>query len=76
MPAPIIAAKLTSQDPLIIRPISAGVLLTAKADKAVIQNAVTHTAFSMAPISLDMPTRIILPMLSTVDTTIIILDTL
>uniref|UniRef100_A0A4W6F2C4 Uncharacterized protein n=1 Tax=Lates calcarifer TaxID=8187 RepID=A0A4W6F2C4_LATCA len=29
------AAKLTSQDPLIIRPISAGVLLTATADRAV-----------------------------------------
>ena len=27
--------KLTSQDPLIIRPISAGVLLTATADRAV-----------------------------------------
>uniref|UniRef100_A0A3Q0T3M5 Uncharacterized protein n=1 Tax=Amphilophus citrinellus TaxID=61819 RepID=A0A3Q0T3M5_AMPCI len=35
MPAPITAAKLTSQDPLIIRPIRAGVLLTATADRAV-----------------------------------------
>uniref|UniRef100_A0A670YUC7 Uncharacterized protein n=1 Tax=Pseudonaja textilis TaxID=8673 RepID=A0A670YUC7_PSETE len=35
MPAPIIAAKVAPMEPFIIRPIRAGVRLTATADKAV-----------------------------------------
>uniref|UniRef100_A0A3Q1H6G5 Uncharacterized protein n=1 Tax=Anabas testudineus TaxID=64144 RepID=A0A3Q1H6G5_ANATE len=76
------AAKLTSHDPLIIRPISAGVLLTATADRAVSPTlpakAVTHTAFSIhrAPRpTAAPPARIILPILSTNERTQNVLNT-